>query len=166
MVKPRHMVIAGCVVAAGVLAFFVFWQSEEAKVKKRFAFIGEKIEKSPPENKLISAAKANRILEAFTETVGVRAPAYDFSREISSDEMTPLVLNVRSRYSEISLKFHDFVIDFPEKGTAQVAVTATMEGKLTTGETVEDLHELKCGLLKTEDVWRLNEIEVVEVLKK
>jgi hypothetical protein len=41
-----------------------------------------------------------------------------------------------------------------------------MEGKLTTGELIEDLHELKCKLQKIEDIWRLKEIEIVEVLKK
>jgi hypothetical protein len=62
--------------------------------------------------------------------------------------------------------FHDFDIEFPEQDTAQVNVTAIMEGKSMSGEPVEDLHELKCSLQKIEEVWRLEKIEVVEVLKK
>jgi len=47
-----------------------------------------------------------------------------------------------------------------------VNLTASMKGKLTTGEFVEDLHDLKCKLQKIEDIWRLKEIEIVEVLKR
>ncbi len=64
------------------------------------------------------------------------------------------------------MEFYDFVIGFPEEGFADVNVTARMTGKLTTGEYVDDIHELKCKLKKTEDIWLLREIEVVEVLKK
>jgi len=66
----------------------------------------------------------------------------------------------------IRAKFYDFVIDFSEQDTARVNLTESMEGKLKTGEFIEDIHELKCQLQKIEDIWRLKEIEVVEVLRK
>jgi hypothetical protein len=72
----------------------------------------------------------------------------------------------RSLYSKISLKFHDFVIDFPEKDHADVNLTAHMTGKRKTGEYSDGIHELKCKLKKIEDIWLLKEIEIVEVLKK
>ena len=166
MVTRKHIMVGGGILLAGIVAFYVFWQSDESKIKRRFEFIAGKMEKMPGENKLISGAKANRMKEAFSETLGIEAPAYSFSREISSDELSPLVLRVRARYSEISLAFYDFVIDFHEEGTALVTVTARMEGILTTGEAVADLHELKCRLQEIEDAWLLRKIEVVEVLKK
>jgi hypothetical protein len=165
MVKAKH-IIAGSVLAAGIIAYFVFWQSEEARVKRQFKSIARKIEKTPEENKIIAVTKANRISEAFTETCKIHAPAYSFSSDISSDELSTIVLSIRSQYSEISVKLYDFVIDFPEKDNAQVRLTARMEGKLTTGDSIEDLHELKCKLQRIEEVWRLTEIEVVQVLKK
>lgn len=166
MVKAKYIVIGGGIMVAGIIAFYIFSQSEEAQVKRQFKFIAEKIGKTPEESHIVAATKANRIREAFAETCKIHAPAYSFSRDTSSDELSTLVLSERSQYSEISLKFYDFVIDFPEKGTAEVNLTASMEGKLTTGEFVEDLHELKCKLQKIEDSWRLKEIKVVEVLKK
>ena len=166
MVKAKHIIIAGGILTAGIIAFYIFLQSEEAQVKKQFEFIAEKIEKAPGENHIIAAAKANRIREVITDPCKIHAPAYLFSREASSDELSTFVLSKRSRYSAISLKFYDFVIDFPEKDTARVNLTESMEGKLKTGEFVEDIHELKCQLQKIEDIWRLKEIEVVEVLRK
>jgi hypothetical protein len=166
MVKTKHIIICGAVLAAGIIALYVFWLSDEAKIKRKFKFVEEKIEKTGQESPIVSAAKANRIREVCAEKFKIHAPAYSFSREIPSSELSGIVFSTRSRYSEILLKFYDFVIDIAGKDTAQVNVTAGMKGKLTTGELVEDLHELKCKMQKIEDNWRLEEIEIVEVLKK
>ena len=166
MVKTKHIIVGGAILAAGIIAFYVFWLSEEAKIKRRFKFVEKKIEKTGQESPIVSAAKANRIREVCAETLKIHAPAYSFSRDLPSGELSGIVFSTRSRYSEISLNFYDFVIDIPGKDTAQVNVTASMKGKLTTGELVEDLHELKCKVQKIEDNWRLEEIEIVEVLKK
>ena len=166
MEQVKYLIIAGAVLIASIIAFIIYSESDEAKVKKQFKFLAEKMKKTPEENRLISAAKATKITKQFTKTCTIHAPAYSFSRDISSDELSALVLTARSQYSDISLKFYDFVIHFPEKGTAQVNLTASMKGKSTTRELFEDLHELKCKLQKIEDIWRLKEIEVVEVLKK
>jgi hypothetical protein len=164
--KIKYIVIGGAVVAAGIIAFVIFSQSEEAKVKKQFSLLAEIIEKTEKETLLVAAAKANRIKELFAETCTVHAPAYSFSKDISSRDLPSLVLTTRSRYSEMSLEFFDFVIEFPEEGSAQVNLTARIVGTLTTGKYVDDVHELKCNLQKTEDIWLFKEIEVVEVLEK
>jgi hypothetical protein len=165
MVKAKY-IIAGGILAAGIIAYFVFWQSEEARVKRAFKSIARKVEKRPEETKIIAVTKANRISEAFTQTCKVHAPAYAFSGNISSDELSTIILSARSQYSEIFVKLYDFDIDFPEKDNAQVRLTARMQGKLTTGESIEELHELECRLRKIEDVWRIREVDVVQVLKK
>jgi hypothetical protein len=166
VVKAKHIIIAGVILVGGIIAFLAFFQSEEAKVKKQFKRVAKKVEKTPEESIVVSATKANRIGEAFTGICKVQAPAYSFSRDVSSDELSTHILSMRSQYSEISVKLYDFVIDFPEKGIAQAVFTASMEGKLTTGESTADLHELKCKLRKIEGTWRIEEVEIVEVLKK
>ncbi len=166
MVKAKHLIVAGVVLIAGIIAVFTFFQSEEAKVKKQFEFIAEKIEKEPNENSIIAAAKANRITELIIEPFKIIAPAYSLSRDISSGELSTFVLLKRSQYAEIFFEFYDFSIEFPEKDTARVNLTASMEGKLNPGEFVQDFHEMRCKLQKMEDTWRLKEIEIVEVLRK
>lgn len=166
MVKAKHIIIALVILAGGIIAFFVFFQSEEAKVRRQFERVAEKIEKTPEESVIVSATKANRVSEAFAETCTVHAPAYSFSKDVSSDELSTHILSMRSQYSIISVKLYDFVIDFPEKASARVRLTASVEGKLTTGESTKDLHELKCRLRKIEDTWRIEEVEIVQVLKK
>ena len=166
MVKTKHIIVVVGILTGGILAALIFWQSEEAKIRKQFEFIAEKIEKKPGESPIIAAAKAYQIREVVAERCRIDAPAYSAPRNIPSDEFPAIVLRVRSEYSAISLTFHDFDIEFPEQDIAQVKVTAIMEGKSANGEPVEDFHELKCSLQKTDEVWRLKEIGVVEVLKK
>ena len=88
------------------------------------------------------------------------------SKEIASQDLSTLILSTRSQFSKISLKFYDFVIDFSEKGYVDVNLTVNVVGRLTTGEYVDEIHELKCILKKIEDTWLLKDIEIVEVLKK
>ena len=166
MVKTKHIIVVVGILAGGMLAALIFWQSEEAKIKKQFEFIAEKIEKTPGESPIITIAKANQIREVFAEKCRIDAPAYSAPRDILSDELPAIVLRMSSEYSEISLMFHDFDFEFLEQDTARVSVTAIMEGKSASGEPVEEFNELKCSLQKIEEVWRLKEVEVVEVLKK
>jgi hypothetical protein len=166
MVKTRHIIVVVGILVGGMIAILIFWKSEEAKIRNQFEFIAEKIEKTPGESPIIAVANVKQIREVFAERCRINAPGYSASRNILSDELPAIVLRMRSGYSAISLMFRDFVIEFPEQDAAQVNVTAIMEGKSASGKPVEDLHELKCNLEKIEEVWRLKEIEVVEVLKK
>jgi hypothetical protein len=166
MVKTKHVILIISILVAGIIAALIFWQSEEAKIKKQFEFVAEKIEKRPGESPILSAAKANQIIEVVAERCRIDAPAYSAPRNILSDELPVIILRIRAGFSEISLTFLDFDIEFPEQDTAQVHVTAIMEGQTARGEPIEDLHELKCILQKIDEAWRFKEIEVVEVLKK
>jgi hypothetical protein len=166
MEKIKYIIATGTVLVAAIAAFFIFSHSEEAKVKRQFKYLAQKMKKTPGEITLTSAAKANKIRNLFAETCAIQAPAYSFSQVISSQDLPTLVMASRSPYSKISLEFHDFVIDFQEEDRADVNLTARMTGKRKTGEYSEGIHELKCKLRKIEDTWLLKEIEMVEVLKK
>ena len=166
MEKVKYIITAGTVLFITITAFTIFSHSEEAEIKKQFKYLAQKMKKTSGEITLTSAAKANKIRELFTETCSIHAPAYSFSQDISSQDLPTLVMVTRSPYSKISLKFHDFVIDFPEEDRADVNLTAHMTGKRRNGEYSDGVHELKCKLKKIEDTWLLNEIEMVEVLEK
>jgi hypothetical protein len=45
VVKIKYVVIAGVVLATGIIAFVIFSQTEEAKVKKQFIVLAEKVKK-------------------------------------------------------------------------------------------------------------------------
>jgi len=166
MEKLKYIIITGIVLATTIAAFITISHSEEAKIRKQFKYLAQKMKKTSGEITLTSAAKANKIRELFTETCSIHAPAYSFSQDISSQDLPSLVMATRSPYSKISLKFHDLVIDFPEEDRADVNLTAHMTGKRKNGDYSRGIHELKCKLKKIEDTWLLSEIEMVEVLEK
>jgi hypothetical protein len=166
VVVDKKWVLAAVALAIGVLLFFILSPGDAARIKKQFDFLAANIAKTPDENKLIGAANAKRIRSAFTETITIHAPAYDYARDLAASELPALVLTARASYAELALTFYDFSIDFPQEGLADVRVTSRMRGRLLSGETIEDIQELHCRLQKTDDTWRFEAIEIVEVLEQ
>ena len=93
MEKVKYIIIAVTVLVATIAAFITFSHSEEAKVIKQFKYLAQKMNKTPREITLTSAAKANKIRDLFTETCTIHAPAYSFSKDISSKEGKLAVLS-------------------------------------------------------------------------
>jgi hypothetical protein len=158
--------ILGVVLAIGVILFFILQPGDDARIKKQFDFLSANIDKAPDENQLIGAANAKRIRSAFTETVTIQAPAYNYTRDLAAAELPALVLSARAPYRKLSLTFYDYTIDFPQEGLADVRVTSRLRGQLPSGEAVEDIQELNCRLRKSDDTWRFAAIEIVEVLEQ
>ncbi len=52
------------------------------------------------------------------------------------------------------------------KESANAVLTAKLCGKLTTGEYINEIHELECVLIKIEEDWLFSEIKIVDVLEK
>jgi hypothetical protein len=166
VVTNKKWIITSVVLAIGVILFVVFQPGDAAQVKKQFAFLSANIDKVPDENQLIGAANAKRIRSAFTETVSIHAPAYNYTRDLAAVELPGLVLSARAPYTELSLAFYDFRIDFQQEGLADVGVTSRLRGQLPSGEAVEDIQELHCRLQKIDDTWQFETIEIVEVLEQ
>ena len=166
MVKDKKWMLAAISLAIGILLFFMLPPGDAARIKKQFDFLAENIDKAPGETRLIGAANAKRIRSAFAETITIHAPAYDYTRDLAASELPALVLSARASYAELALTFYDFSIDFPQEGLAAVRVTSRMRGRLLSGEAIEDIQELQCRLRETDDTWRFEAIEIVEVLKQ
>jgi len=166
VVANKKWGIIGVVLAIGVILFFILQPGDAARIKKQFDFLSANIDKAPDENQLIGAAHAKHIRDAFTETVSIHAPAYHYTRDLAAAELPALVLSARAPYTELSLTFYDFTIDFPQGNLADVRVTSRLRGQLPSGEAVEDIQELNCRMLKIDDTWRFAAIEIVEVLEQ
>jgi hypothetical protein len=166
VVANKKWTILGVVLAVGATLFFILQPGDEARIKKQFDFLSANIGKAPDENQLVGAANAKRIRSAFTETVTIHAPAYNYTRDLAAAELPALVLSARALYTEVSLAFYDYTFDFPREGLADVRVTSRLRGRLPSGEAVEDIQELSCRLRKGDDTWQFAAIEIVEVLEQ
>ena len=168
MVKSKYLyfIIGACVLTAAAVAWFMLSQSEEAKIKNQFQLIAGKIEKAAGESPIIGAANAGKLKELITSPCRVLAPDYNFEKDISTDDISGFVLAKKMQFHDLSITFHDFVIELTSDTTASVTLTGGIEGELSNGEKISDMHEYSCEMLKTEDVWMLKVIEIVEVLQQ
>jgi hypothetical protein len=166
MVISKNTIILGLILIVGIIAFFWFYQSDEAKVKKRFETLAEEVDKKPDEKEITSALKARGISEMCDKKIDIELPSYSISRSFHKRNIPANVLAARERYDDIAVKFYDLNIKFPKDGLANVDLTASVDAKLTSGETANEVHELNCTLKKIDKDWFFSKIEGVRVLEK
>jgi hypothetical protein len=166
MVTLKHILFALLIVIAGVWAAFHFLESDERKVRKQFAHLSEWVSKEPGESPIVMAQKVKNIGSLMSESCEIKSPFDSFSGRNTREEISAYAARGRSYFSTLDLEFYDLSISIPEKGVANVTLTARLTGTSTAGEHAEETRELRCVLKKIEKKWLFSEIEVVEVLKK
>jgi hypothetical protein len=162
----KYGLIGMALIAIGIGIFFMLFQSEEKRVKKQFSLLSEGVSKEAGENIFTLDQKIKKIGSLFNDTCEIIIPAHSISGRITREEITGYAARGRLHLAELRLTFHDFIIAFPQEGEARVHLTARLTGKTTTGEVINEAHEIDCLLRKTEKKWMFSSIEVVEVLKK
>ncbi|MDA3894923.1 MAG: hypothetical protein PF482_02110 [Desulfobacteraceae bacterium] len=167
MVNQKNIIIAGLLIACGIVAFFILSQSDEAKIKKQYHKLAEKVEKNGAEHDLIAAKTAHEIEQMFTGSVRIQIPSYSVDKTFPRSEISPHVLYARALYQKMALDFHDFHIQIDEGITsAVVGLTGVFEATTTSDEQVDEIHEVECTLEKIEDEWMFTGIRGVEVLER
>lgn len=166
MVRIKYLIIAVIVAGIGVLSSVFLFQSEEHKVKKQFHLLSEWVSKDPGENAFTMAHKLQKIGTLFAENFELKTEVDSMSGSYTPAEISSYAARGRLMFSHLSLKFYDFDISFPRKGIANVTLTARLRGRATSGEEVDEIHEVQCILGKIEKRWLFSHVEIMEVLKK
>jgi hypothetical protein len=167
MVNQKNIIIAGLLIGCGIIAYFIFSQTDEAKIKKQFHKLAEKIEKNGAEHDLIAAKTAHEIEQMFTGSVRIEIPSYSVDKTFPRSEISPHVLYARALYQKMALEFHDFQIEIAEdKASAVVGLTGVFKATTSSGERVDEIHEAECTLEKVEDKWMFTGIQGIEVLER
>ncbi|MDA3896584.1 MAG: hypothetical protein PF482_10600 [Desulfobacteraceae bacterium] len=167
MVNQKNIIIAGLLIVCGIVAFFILSQSDEAKIKKKFHKLAEKIEKNGNEHDLIAAKTAHEIEQMFTGSVRIQIPSYSVDKTFPRSEISPHVLYTRALYRKMSLEFYDFKIEIAEGNTtAVVGLTGIFKATTSSNERVNEIHEVECTLEKMEDEWMFTGIRGIEVLER
>jgi hypothetical protein len=169
MVRLKTVIISGLVVLIGILAFFYFSPSEEKKVRKQFDLLSQYVAKEPGEDPFSMANRIQNLSKLFSENCEFKIEGdllYSLSGKYSRQEVAGYALRGRSYFSDLTLKFYDLKVQFPERGLSQVRLTARLTGRSNAGEKAEEIRELQCFLTKIEKKWLFSQFEVVEVLKR
>lgn len=166
MVKRKHAHVIVLILCAGMGGLVCSPSGEEGEVRKQFHLLSEWVSRDAGEKPLTTARKIRNIGTLFARECVLEAHLDSYSGTYTPDEISGHAAAIRSRFSNVSLRFYDFNIDFPEEGTASVIVTARLTGASPPGDRVDDAHELECVLKCIEDNWLFTQIEVVEVLRR
>src|SRR4030042_1718274 len=166
MVRLKYIIAGVLVVVAGIGVALYLFPSEEKKVKKQFRLLSEWVSKEQGESPITMVYKIKNIGALFDGTCEFNIPAYSFSGTYTPEEISSYAAQGRLSFSQLDLKFYDLDIVFQEKRIAKVTLTAKVTGKSSSGEYLNEAHELESLLKKVEKRWLFSKIEVVEVLKK
>jgi hypothetical protein len=166
MVKIRYLLAGVLIAIVGMVLVVSVFPSEEKRVKKRFRLLSEWVSKSPEEGSLTMLQRMKDIGTLFLDPCELKSPHESLSGSYTRQEISAYAGNGRSHFSQLSLKFYDLQVAFPEKEVAKVNLTARLVGRSKAGERVDEIRELDCLLKKIDRNWFFGQIEVIEVLKK
>ena len=166
MVRVKYIVTTLLVVILAIVAWVYLVQSDTKKIKKQFDSLSKLVSKEPGENPITMATKAKNIATLFAETCELTNPIDGLPATYTPGEMSSYAANSRIAFAELSLKFYDLNVEFPETGLARVTLTGNLKGKLMSGNIVDETREVQCVLKKIGRNWFFSEIEIVEVLKR
>jgi hypothetical protein len=166
MVNQKNIILFATICLAGLIAFWWLYESDEAKIRKRFDALAEEAAKVSDETELAAALKAKKLSDMCADPFTVKIPSYSISRIFPKSDIAANILAARAHYASIAVKFYDITIEFPEEGIANVALTASVKANMVSGERVDEIQELQCRLEKIEKDWLFAKIEEVDVLQK
>lgn len=166
MVNAKRAIGALFVVVIGIVMARALFPSEERKIRKEFVSLSKWMSKGRGETAFTMVRKTKRVGTFFAAPCRFDTPIYSFSGTYTPEEISSYAAEVHLHFSELSLRFYDLDVDILSDDTARAVLTAKVEGRTSTGEYVQETHEVECELRKGEDRWLFHEVRVVEVLKK
>lgn len=166
MVNKRNLAIAAVAVIGFGIGVFLLFQSDEAKIKKQFSVMADKIEKQADESDLMAAAAAHGIEKLFGPAVRIEIPSYSVDQTFPRNDISAHALYFRAMYREMGISFHDFHFQFPRENEAFVGLTAMFKAVTANGDPVNEIHEVECTLEKIDDEWLFTGIRGIDVLEK
>jgi len=170
MVRSKPLILIIACLAAGLMGFFFFYQTDAEKIRSRLDELAERVSKDESENELMAAGHAKNIAEIFTDPCVLKIPQTPYrevSGEFSRQDIRAYAMSGRARYERIELAIYDISIDFPDENTASVRLTARINaGAQDSKRRFDEFYELACKFKKIEGDWLINRVAAVEVLER
>ena len=163
MVKKAIIVILLAFVAWGL---YLYLQSDERKVRKRFSKLSELVSKEGGESAVVLAQKARNTGALFYSTCTIESGDSMRSGTYKPEEIASHTASARAMFQELSLEFYDLKVDFPSGDTARAGLTGILKGLTKSDELFDETHELEVDLTKVENDWFISRIKAVQTLER
>ncbi len=164
--KP-HVLISIAILAllAGFITLFRMG-GESHRIRRQFSRLSSAIAVKPGENPIAQAVKSNRLAEHFAEETTLDIPVHGFRGRYLRTDISRHVLAVKQHFERLSLDFHDVSITLTTDTEADVITTARLRGRTQAGETINEVRELACQLVKIDGDWRFKAMTVDAVITR
>ncbi len=166
MVNTKIVVIGLIAAVAAVFAYLHYFQGDEGKIRKQFACLAESGSKNEGDTQIALMKRVGTIKSLFADTFELNTPWRPDMKTYGKPDLNTFALAVFSKYSDLTVQFHDLTISVGENGTANAVLTAKLSGTVSGGEQVADFHELECTLKNSDGDWLFSGIQFVDVLEK
>lgn len=149
-----------------VVSLFLFYPTEKRKIKRLLKNTANWAQKNKHDNALSLAVKSKRSKNFFADKVLLKIQKKGFESEISLEDIERGFLFLMNSSTFYKVKITDIDIEFKSDFYAEAVSTVIIEAKGGTLEEFSNINEVAFGFSKKEEGWRINKIEVIEVLEK
>jgi hypothetical protein len=166
MVTNSKQIVPGILLLVATAALIIWLMPNEKKaIRKQFACLSELARKNEDENLFVTLSKAKLLSELMTDPCELKGNIQPLDGTYSRQEAATAFAAIRAQFDAIALELTDLSIEFPEKGSAAVTLTARFKA---TGsrDSVSEVRELNCTLVKQDGKWLFNTCQTVDVFQK
>lgn len=149
-----------------LLVLIVFYPTEKRKIKKLLKNTTEWVQKNKDDTALTIAVKSKQSKNFFSEKILLKIERKGIEREISLEDIERWYLFLMKSNADFKVKLIDINIDVKNTFYAEAVATVLIEAKGDSLEEFSNVNEVNLGLSKKDKGWRINKIEIVEVLEK
>jgi len=154
--------LAVALVVAAAAAAWSWWRSDRRQIERGLDRLERACEKDGPESPLSLMGRASTLLDSFAPGLLVRAAPY--AGTISDGrELVGVVERYRATASRIRVTDEERQLEIGSNGTAEMSLTFRVEG-VRGGGPGREAFRARLFWVRTDDGWKIREIEVLEVL--
>jgi hypothetical protein len=155
-------VVLGVLLVAGSLAAWAWWNGDARRIERRVSYLLERVEKTPGENQLVGALKAEEAGRVFAYPFDFRARQFDFATR-DRRELVRAIALYRLRSERIAAQVLDRRLDV---ATADRRATMTLAVRFRGGwgSPTNDAYRFRLGWREQEGEWRIDFVDLVEIM--
>jgi hypothetical protein len=144
-------------------AFYYF--SDKEVIKRQLAGLAAEIGKEGQEPPVEMALKMRNVKNALAKSCLVTIPERGYSEPLEPDLIIQYLIYRRNHFIHLTIAFEKMAVDIPAKERATVQGTIRVRHQDSVqAESLEEAHEVKIALVKSDKKWLLDKVTLPEAL--
>ena len=162
------LLILTAVALAGAALWVTFsLRSEEAKVKRIVAELVKLGERPASPGAAELAVKIASIDDIFADQVEISfGRRFGLSGVYTPRSIEPLLVQYRKVFIHAAMAADDLTVTIESEDTANAVFSCRLTGKLHRGDYIEEVRDVECRLKKLAGVWKIDRLNINEVLER